>query len=402
MVGDPKQLPPTSFFDRAESDVEDAVVEVDLESILDECIGANLPSLNLNWHYRSRHENLIAFSNHNYYGNNLVTFPSPVTDDRAVSLQLISGIYLKGNARTNPVEAEALVNEVVLRLKEPEFRQSGLTIGVVTFNAQQQKYIEDLFDKAHHQDPELESYFAESEQEPLFIKNLESVQGDERDIIYFSITYGPDQTGQLAMNFGPLNQQGGERRLNVAITRARRALRVFASFRAEQMDLTRSRAMGVRDLKNFLDFAERGVCALVQGNQCSVGGFESPFEQSVAMALSQRGWCVQSQIGVSSFRIDLGIVDPDSPGRFLAGVECDGATYHRNATARDRDKLREQVLRGLGWEIVRVWSTDWWIDPTITLDKLDATLQEILKNKRQLCSNQSECEDEQLIQTALN
>ena len=400
MVGDPKQLPPTSFFDRAESEIEDAAVEVDLESILDECIGSNLPTLNLNWHYRSRHESLIAFSNHNYYDNNLVTFPSPVTNDRAVSLKLISGTYLKGNARINRAEAEALVNDVLDRLKEPGFRQSGLTIGVVTFNAQQQKYIEDLFDKARHHDPELESYFAESEQEPLFIKNLESVQGDERDIIYFSITYGPDQAGQLAMNFGPLNRQGGERRLNVAITRARCALRVFASFRAEQMDTTRSQAIGVRDLKHFLEFAEHGACALAETNRGSVGGFESPFEEAVAKALAQRGWRVQSQIGVSSFRIDLGIVDPDAPGRYLAGVECDGATYHRGATARDRDKLREQVLRSLGWEIVRVWSTDWWIDPTYTLDKLDATLQEVLRDKRQLRSDQTECKDEQLMQTA--
>lgn len=382
MVGDPKQLPPTSFFDRAESDMDDGDVEADLESILDECIGANLPTRHLNWHYRSRHESLIAFSNYNYYDGKLVTFPSPVTDDRAVSLHPVTGTYEKGGSRTNPAEARALVADLVARLSAPGFREGGLTIGVVTFNSEQQKLIEDLLDEARRRDPQLEPYFAESELEPVFVKNLESVQGDERDIIYFSITYGPDASGQLSMNFGPLNRQGGERRLNVAITRARHELRVFATLRAEQMDLARTQALGVRDLKHFLEFAERGARALIEASPGSQGGFESPFEQAVAAALTHRGWRVQTQVGASSFRIDLGVIHPDAPGRFLAGVECDGATYHRSATARDRDKLREQVLRGLGWEVLRVWSTDWWIDPNGTLDKLDASLRELLETKR--------------------
>lgn len=403
MVGDPKQLPPTSFFDRAESGLDDEDVEADLESILDECIGANMPTRNLNWHYRSRHESLIAFSNHAYYDSGLVTFPSPVTNDRAVSLQLVSGAYQKGGARTNPTEAKALVADVIARLTTPGFRESGLTIGVVTFNAEQQKLIEDLLDDARRKDPRLEPYFAEDELEALFVKNLESVQGDERDLIYFSITYGPDPAGQLAMNFGPLNRQGGERRLNVAITRARHEMRVFASFRAEQMDLARTQAIGVRDLKHFLEFAERGARALAEANRGSLGGFESPFEKSVATALAQRGWQVQPQIGASSFRVDLGIVDPDAPGRYLAGVECDGATYHRSATARDRDKLREQVLRGLGWDIVRVWSTDWWIDRAGTLDRLDARLQAVLTAQRERRAEQAEreAEAERLAQAAI-
>lgn len=403
MVGDPKQLPPTSFFDRAESGLDDEDVEVDLESILDECISANLPVRHLDWHYRSRHESLIAFSNHAYYDGKLVTFPSPMTQDRAVSLQLVTGSYQKGSSRTNPTEAKAVVADIVARLTSPNFRESGMTIGVVTFNAEQQKLIEDLLDDARRKDPHLESYFADSELEPLFVKNLESVQGDERDIIYFSITYGPDSAGQLAMNFGPLNRQGGERRLNVAITRARHELRVFASFRAEQMDLARTRAIGVRDLKHFLEFAERGTRALAEADRGSQGSFDSPFEKAVAIALAQRGWQVQPQIGVSSFRIDLGIVDPDAPGRYLAGVECDGATYHRSATARDRDKLREQVLRGLGWEIVRVWSTDWWIDPNGTLDRLDAQLQTLLVAQRELRVQQAaqQAQAQQLTQVAL-
>ncbi|MGJ7497823.1 DUF3320 domain-containing protein [Variovorax sp. RT4R15] len=382
MVGDPKQLPPTSFFDRAESSNDEEDVEGDLESILDECMGANLPTMNLSWHYRSRHESLIAFSNHRYYGGSLVTFPSPVTVDRAVSFHHVAGVYEKGGARINKPEAHAVVADVVRKLKEPGFRESGLTIGVVTFNSEQQTLIEDLLDEERRKDPSLEHHFAESALEPLFVKNLESVQGDERDIMYFSITYGPDLTGAVSMNFGPMNREGGERRLNVAITRAREELRVFSSMKPEQMDLARTQARGVKDLKHFLEFAERGTKALAEVNNGSLGGFESPFEEAVAAALSSKGWELHTQIGASSFRIDLAVVHPDARGTYLTGVECDGATYHRSATARDRDMLREQVLRGLGWEVVRIWSTDWWVDRAGTLERIDQQLKELLARSR--------------------
>lgn len=383
MVGDPKQLPPTNFFDRAESDDDDEDVEGDLESILDECMGANLPTMNLAWHYRSRNESLIAFSNHRYYGGALVTFPSPVTEDRAVSFHHVKGVYEKGGARINKPEAKALVADIVARLKSPGFRDSKLTIGVVTFNAEQQGLIEDLLDEERRRDPSIEPYFSEVELEPLFVKNLESVQGDERDIMYFSITYGPDHAGAVSMNFGPMNRSGGERRLNVAITRARLELRVFSSLKGEQMDLARTQALGVRDLKHFLEFAERGTRALAEATRGSLGGFESPFEQAVAEALAHRGWELHTQIGASSFRVDLAVVHPDARGSYLTGIECDGATYHRSATARDRDLLREQVLRGLGWEILRVWSTDWWVDRAGTLEKVDRKLRDLLALSRE-------------------
>lgn len=384
MVGDPKQLPPTNFFDRADSSEGDSEdVEGDLESILDECLGASLPTRHLSWHYRSRHESLIAFSNHRYYSGGLVTFPSPVTEDRAVSFHMVNGQYEKGGARINQPEARALVADLVARLRSPGFRAAGLTIGVVTFNAEQQGLIEDLLDEERRRDPDLEPFFSEVELEPVFVKNLESVQGDERDIMYFSITYGPDRTGAISMNFGPLNRDGGERRLNVAVTRARRELRVFASLRGEQMDLSRTQAAGVRDLKHFLEFAERGPRALAEAHHGSKGNFDSPFEAAVAAALGRRGWQVHTQIGASSFRVDLGVVHPDFAGRYLAGVECDGATYHRSATARDRDKLREQVLRGLGWQVLRVWSTDWWVDPGGTLERLHVRLEGLLTQDRE-------------------
>ena len=383
MVGDPKQLPPTSFFDRSDSEADYDEVEGDMESILDECIAASLPTLNLSWHYRSRHESLITFSNSRYYGGGLVTFPSPDTEDKAVCFHLVAdGIYEKGGARINKPEARALVEHIISRLKEKKFAASGLSIGVVTFNAEQQRLIEDLFDAERRKSPAIESYFAEDRVEPLFVKNLESVQGDERDIMYFSITYGPDAAGTISMNFGPMNRDGGERRLNVAITRARHELLVFSSLKPEQIDLSRSSAIGVRDLKHFMEFAERGPKAIAEAVYGTIGDYESPFEEAVAIALSEKGWQVHPQVGVSAFRIDMGVVDPDAPGRYLSGIECDGATYHRSATARDRDKLREHVLRGLGWNIIRIWSTDWWIDSAGALEKVHADLNRLLGESR--------------------
>jgi hypothetical protein len=388
VVGDPKQLPPTNFFNRAEDEDADDDVETggDMESILDECLGAGLPSQRLNWHYRSRHESLIAFSNARYYAGGLVTFPSPVTDDRAVSLHLVDGgCYGRGGNRTNPVEAKALVADIVRHLNDPVFVETGRSIGVVTFNSQQQKLIEDLLDEERRRDVSLDHFFTDDITEPVFVKNLENVQGDERDVMYFSITYGPDVAGGPlnSMNFGPLNKDGGERRLNVAVTRAKCALRIFSSFQPEQIVLARTKAKGVADLKLFLEYAQRGIGALAEEASAPRGDFDSPFEEIVAAALSRRGWTVHPQVGVSAFRIDLGVVDPDRPGRYLAGVECDGATYHRAATARDRDRLREQVLRGLGWEIVRTWSTDWWYDAPSTADKLDARLHDLHTQARE-------------------
>lgn len=376
MVGDPKQLPPTNFFDRAESEADSEDVEGDLESILDECLGANLQTLTLSWHYRSRHESLIAFSNHRYYDGSLLTFPSPLTKDKAVSFHPVKGgVYEKGGARINKPEACALVADLVARLKNPDFKASRFTIGVVTFNTEQQRLIEDMLDEERRKSPSIEPYFAENALEPVFVKNLESVQGDERDIMYFSITYGPDAAGAVSMNFGPMNREGGERRLNVAITRARQELRIFSSLEPEQMDLSRTQAAGVRDLKHFLEFAGHGAKSLAEVTLSSAGKHDSLFEKSVRDALAEKGWQIHPQVGVSSLRIDLGVVDPDEPGRYLAGIKCDGASYQRCATARDRDKLSEQILRGLGWEILRVWSADWWINAPDALKKTHARLE---------------------------
>ncbi|KQP10137.1 DNA helicase [Methylobacterium sp. Leaf99] len=384
IVGDPEQLPPTNVGDRGVDAIEDGSDVADQESILDECLAANIPRRNLDWHYRSRHESLIAFSNARYYGGRLVTFPSPVTDDRAVRLTLVrDGLYERGAGRVNRPEARAVVTEIVRRLRDPAFLTERRSLGIVTFNGEQQRLIENLLDEQRRAHPELEPYFDRAHwHEPVFVKNLENVQGDERDAILFSVAVGPDATGRVGGTVSSLNREGGYRRLNVAITRARRELVVFASLRPEQIDLGRTGSRGVRDFKHFLEFAERGPRALAEAFAPTGGDVESPFEAAVMAALEARGWTVHTQIGVSGFRIDLGIVHPDAPGRYLAGIECDGATYHRSATARDRDRLREQVLVDLGWRIRRVWSTDWWMDAAGALEKLDARLRTDLETDR--------------------
>ena len=385
VVGDPKQLPPTNFFNRVE-DTEDATPEgaedmpvQDLESILDECLGAGLPTLRLEWHYRSRHESLITFSNHRYYESRLITFPSPVTPDHAVKLNLVSGIYDRGGSRTNHNEAVAIVREIVAHFSDASRRK--LTMGVVTFNQPQQRLIETLLDEELRKSPELELFVAEHGPERLFIKNLENVQGDERDLILFSITYGKDAAGRFPMSFGPLNQEGGQRRLNVAITRARVGVTIFSSIHPEEIDLSRTRAVGVADLKNYLEFATKGPRAIIERALPTGLEPESPLEIEVISALRNKGWTVHPQIGCSGYRIDMAVVHPAEPGRYVMGIECDGATYHSMPTARDRDRLRQSILEGLGWTLHRIWSTDWWNDPDRELQKIETALNVRLDTK---------------------
>ena len=379
VVGDTKQLPPTTFFSRLGDDDEtlDEGDVAELESILDECVAAGLPRRRLGWHYRSKHESLIAFSNYHYYDNELHTFPSAesVRERLGVSLKPVPhGHYDKGKSRTNKAEAREVVAEVVKRLKDPRLRQRS--IGVVTFSMAQQRLIEELLDEERRAQPQIEPYFSDAVREPLFVKNLENVQGDERDVMLFSVCYGPDRTGSVSMNFGPLNRSGGERRLNVAVTRARYQLIVFSTLTPDQIDLSRTRSQGARHLKTFLDYAKRGPAAIAEATTVGASGeYDSPFERLVCEGLQARGWEVHSQVGCSGYRIDLGVVDPKRPGRYLLGVECDGASYHSSRCARDRDRIRELVLNGLGWKLHRIWSTDFWHDPQRELDKVDAALK---------------------------
>ena len=385
VVGDPKQMPPTNFFARADDDPDgDIDMEGDLESILDEMLGASIPARTLRLHYRSRKESLIAFSNSRYYDDQLITFPAPIYPDKGVRLIRPDGFYSRGKARHNQGEAKAIVAEIMRRLthEDPSVRKQS--IGVVTFNSEQQTLIEDLLDLSRSSHPHIEWAFApDSDIEPVFVKNLETVQGDERDVIMFSVTYGPDQANHVTMNFGPLNRDGGERRLNVAISRSRSEMLVFSTLSPDRIDLSRTPARAVADLKHFLEYAERGPAALGAAVHGSMGDFESPFETAVARALRDKGWEVHPQVGVSAYRIDLGIVHPDAPGAYLAGVECDGAMYHSAAFARERDKIRQAVLEGLGWTLFRVWSTDWWIHRAKAIDTLHQALTVQLHTDRQ-------------------
>tara|TARA_R110000824_G_scaffold399995_1_gene606552 strand:+ start:731 stop:6646 length:5916 start_codon:yes stop_codon:yes gene_type:complete len=386
VVGDPKQMPPSNTFGRKEEEDPD---EGDLESILDQALAARLPHLRLTGHYRSRHETLIAFSNSHYYENQLTTFPSAETKTSAVTLHRVDGVYAKGRGQTNTIEAQAVVVEVVKRLTAMINGAPERSMGIVTINSQQQRLVEDFVDEARRKNPELERFFTATDTyDPVFVKNLESVQGDERDIIVLSLTYGPTEHGgsTMSMNFGPLNKQGGERRLNVAVTRATTEVMVFSSFDSSMVDLSRTQATAVEHLKNYLEFAERGPIALSEFSSANYGvdQFDSDFEQAVAMTLREKGWKVQTQVGVSKFRVDLGIVHPDKPGEYLAGVECDGATYHGSPSARDRDRVRQAILENLGWRIVRLWSTDYFQEPEYAIKKIQERLEALLAESREV------------------
>ncbi|RFZ94036.1 DUF3320 domain-containing protein [Mucilaginibacter conchicola] len=358
VVGDPKQMPPTSFFSTNNID-EDNIDKEDLESILDDCLALSMPSKHLLWHYRSKHESLIAFSNAKYYDNKLLTFPS--TDDITSKVKhvAVEGFYDKGKTRTNLAEAKAIVNEVVRRLSDPKLAR--FSMGIVTFSSVQQLLVDDLLNDVFKLRPDLEKLALEAA-EPLFIKNLENVQGDERDVILFSICYGPDGNGKSTLNFGPINREGGWRRLNVAVSRARYEMMVFSTLRSDQIDLNRTASEGVAGLKAFLAYAEKGRTALPYRPKISVGT-HGAFEQQIAEQLEKEGYTVHTQIGCSDYKIDLAVVDPEDSERYILGLLTDGNNYFEARTSRDREIVQTDVLRALGWQIHKVWATEWWTRP---------------------------------------
>ena len=353
IVGDPKQMPPTSFFTADITDEDDAEID-DMESILDDCISLSMPSRCLEWHYRSKHESLIAFSNRHYYDGRLVTFPSADDMVSHVTWQHVEGYYDYGKTRTNRAEAEAIVDETIKLLRERPER----SIGIVAFSKQQSDLIEDILEQRFSEDSALEVRNRESA-EPLFVKNLENVQGDERDVILFSLGYGPDKEGKVSMNFGPLNKAGGERRLNVAISRARYEMKVFSTLRPEQIDERRTQALGMLGLKEFLKFAQDSA----RLGTSKASGDTQVIVSQLADALRSRGYEVRTGIGSSDFRVDAAVVDPKDKGRYMLGIICDGDGYFKLKTARDREVVRPSVLRMLGWNLVNVWSVDWFLRP---------------------------------------
>ncbi|HZO24564.1 MAG TPA: DUF4011 domain-containing protein [Chloroflexota bacterium] len=369
VVGDRRQLPPTRFFQVTTLDtIGDDPDEEPPESVLDACLNAGLAECSLLWHYRSRHEHLIAFSNGAFYDGRLRTFPSPDADERVVTFEHVpGGVYDRGGARANHVEAVKVADLVVEHVEQQASvpAEQRLSLGVIAFSEAQMLAILGELEARKRARPDLEPLLTDEGDEGLFVKNLESVQGDERDVILFSIGYGRDAAGRLTMSFGPLNAPGGERRLNVAVTRARRRLTVVASIRAHEIDGGPERPAGVRQLKRYLEYAENGPSVLL-GEAGHPGGvaagraaspFEAAVQAAITAALGEGGPEVVAGVGVGEQPVDLAVRDHD--GRYLLAIECDGRTFASLPTARDRDRLRQEVLERLGWQVHRIWSTDW-------------------------------------------
>lgn len=382
VVGDSKQLPPTNFFSvtngstDAPLDEDGTPLFDDTKSVLEELKASGAPSSILKWHYRSDHESLIHFSNASFYEGELLTFPSSVIDSHATGLSFehIPDAIYEGQG-LNRVEARRVADAVVRHFKT----HPSLTLGVGTFNSRQEKAIWDELEIRRRQDPTLEPFFDRSRAEPFFVKALEQIQGDERDVIFLSVTYGKNGDGKLLYNFGPINRENGWRRLNVIFSRARKAMRVFSSMRGEEMNpyvggAPELHSGGITSkkgsvlLKEYLTYAETGRLDRTKANREQKT--ESPFELDVFRELSSRGLNLVPQVGVAGYSIDFGVVDETFPGRYLCGIECDGATYHSSESARDRDRLRQEVLERRGWIIHRLWSTDWFKDRQGQIERL--------------------------------
>lgn len=376
IVGDPKQMPPTSFFSSNRVD-EDNVELEDLESVLDDAIAISLPESHLQWHYRSKHESLINFSNGEFYRNGLYTFPSSNDMETKVSLKYVGGTFDRARRRHNLVEANAIVDYLYKLYKNKE--RNYYSVGIVTFNSNQQSLVEDLIVERSVKDPEFDNWVNKAE-EPVFIKNLENVQGDERDIILFSIGYGPDQEGKVYMNFGPLNRQGGWRRLNVAITRSRYEMIVFSSLYPEDIDLNKTSADGVAALKKFLQYASSSS-NIQRFSESDLAINKKQHNNGIAKAIANvftgKGYDVALSIGKSSFKVDVGILDKENPKEYLVGILLDGYSYQSAKTTRDREVSHRTVLEMLNWNIIRVWSMDWRENPEKEINRIEQFIKDL-------------------------
>lgn len=355
VIGDTKQLPPSSFFESLMEDENEDFDNVrDYESILNLCKN-HFNTKVLKWHYRSKHESLIEFSNHNFYDDELYIFPSPIKKSKDFGLIFEYDSNTVYNNKKNIKEAEKVVDYACKCFDKYGFDRS---LGIATFSQNQQRVIEDVLEKKLKENPEYEQFFNENSKTGFFIKNLENIQGDERDIILISIGYGKNEYGKLSLRFGPLNNEGGEKRLNVLITRAKQLCVIFVNFKSSDMRHVENKSRGVKIFKDFLYYAETGKLPINQHNYNK--DFDSGFEESVFNFLENNGFVVESQVGCAGYRIDLAIVDKNNEDNYILGIECDGSRYHSSRFARDRDKIRQRTLERLGWKIYRIWSTDWY------------------------------------------
>ena len=367
VMGDTQQLPPTSFFEQMADgeSYEEEATSLDMESILHLC-KLSFPVKMLKWHYRSRHESLISVSNEQFYDNELLVYPSPSHIDPELGLKLHynpNTCYDRGSSSANVGEAKDVVKAIF-----EHFDTYGDTksLGVGTFSVAQKNAILEELELQRKYRPELEPLFSENNEERFFVKNLETIQGDERDVILISVGYGHDEEGKMSLNFGPLNQEGGERRLNVLITRAREKCVVFSNFKSHDMHLSNNPPFGVKSLKEFLHYAEN----ITLGNQVTKNKKQQKFEDSIAKFLEEKGYIVARQVGSSGFKVDLALIDEENPGQYFLGITTDGEMYASSKVARDRNRLREQVLEGLGWNIYHLWSTDWYRNRELGRKKL--------------------------------
>jgi hypothetical protein len=300
-----------------------------------------------------------------------------------VRLIPVEGYYDRGKTKQNKAEAEAIIREIIRRLSDPVLKNRS--IGVVTFSAVQQNLIADMLETEFHKYPELDDLVNNAE-EPIFIKNLENVQGDERDVILFSVGYGPDEQGRVALNFGPLNREGGWRRLNVAVSRARYEMLIFSVLKPEQIDLNRTRSDGITGLRAFLEFAERGVVALPDTNSKSVSS--QGVVEIIAKEIQNLGYTVHTNVGCSGYQVDIGVIHPENPQIYMLGILLDSTNYYSGGTALDRNNTQEAVLRGLGWKLCRIWVLEWWDNPEKELinikSNIDAAIKESVEDKKTL------------------
>ena len=381
VVGDSKQMPPSNFFSSStdiDEDDEDDIYDItDFESILDVC-SSIFNTQNLAWHYRSRFEQLIAFSNVNFYNNNLVTFPSATENKVGVGVDYyyVDGVFDR-SSKTNLGEAKFIVDQIYEHIKTNPKR----SLGIVAFSVAQQNLIDKLLTKKREISPEYEWFFTSEGEEPFFIKNLETVQGDERDTIIFSIAYARDASGRFIHNFGPLNREGGERRLNVAVTRAKYNVQLVTSIHYTDINLDNTKSEGVRLLRSYLEYAQNGDSVIERVTSPSRGlNSDSRLEGEICDFLKDRGFAVDTHIGYSEDKIDIGL-RKEAGLNYLIAIECDGPVYHNSKNARDRDYLRQRVLENMGWKYYRIWSTDWYKNNEFERSRLLQYVEDVVDNK---------------------
>ncbi len=380
IVGDKEQMPPSNFFSSIDNDdfAESNEIEQDVssgyESLLKLADG-NLNSIKLKWHYRSKYEDLITTSN-NFIYKDLVTFPNSKSPSEYEGLH-----FEYAKPKETDYEQETIIKSLDILKKIITNYRNKYSVGIVVFNLEIEKRVNEELEKFKSSNPDLSFFFDDEVNEPFFVKNIETVQGDERDFIIFVINGKVNKNNRFGVLFGEINKENGYRRLNVAITRAKRGLIVVSNFKHSEVDWFRSDQPGIKMLEKFIKNAEFGINISESENEYSTSRFDSLFEKEVYDELTKRGWNVKRQIGYSDFKIDLAITEPYNENKFILGIECDGSSFNLSKTARDRDRLRQQIFESRGWIIHRIWSADWFKNPSHQINIIEEKLLQLTNIK---------------------